>query len=341
MSHCANYLLRKDGVLYQGNSRWGSKSLVRELVWGPAEVYTLLAEQTGAPPFESADSTTRGWIYSEVMTEGAVLADYDARRLLAFGGEDIRALRTMQLAYEQILRCAWPGWRVDYAMGGWGDVAREAGVPIKPFDDVRTPDAWTIDARLVPGSFGVVTVLGAGVPARHVHVSMWDATALAAGPALLDAVAPLPSRPLEAMSLGAMAGAIVDARARRVRYWAAEIPALLDDRMRASWPGWDVARAASLFDHAALAGESATPLAVRMGPLREQVVGELTFESPELARLVDDLRERAARSDVVMARGATEMPRGIPRDRRAHLAALVATLDPDERLSPALRAPFS
>lgn len=341
MSHCANYLLRVGGTLYQGNTRWGSKSLVRELLWGPDEVLPFLQELVGAPPFEQEPPQTAGWIYNEVMTEGAVFADYDAKRLLAFGGEDIRSERALQVAYESILRAAWPGWVVDYA-SGWAEVANEARVPVQPFDD--KPRGLTA-LGLVSLSSDPVTALNHSGPwftlvtlmdstrTRHYHVNAWGAAVLdTPREVIFENLDAIDGQPLVERSCLAQCGVLFDRKLKRLRYWMSEVPARLQAQLEAAWPTWRVMRVEGSAVAQVRFGGDEIAQTPSMTVLREVVASELERGSAGLAAIIAEIRHRLGEPGTRGATGVTEVPKEIEGDRTERLARIIASFPVDERM---------
>jgi hypothetical protein len=139
VSHCANYVLVCGGERITANTRWGAPALPANVFWGPEETFDFVLS------LADADDPSSRLLYGELMCEGAVFADYDRERLLIYGGEDLRYEKPQQHLFIEMLRLAWPGWRADWAYGGWGQVATEAGVAVDPYllDYVRTLQyAW-------------------------------------------------------------------------------------------------------------------------------------------------------------------------------------------------------
>jgi hypothetical protein len=122
VSHCGNYVLDLGGQRLTANTRWGATALPRDVFWGPDPTFDFITSL--------ADEDDH--LYDELMCEGAALVDADRTRLLVWGGEDIAYEKPLQSAYLDLLRLNWPGWRVDWAVGGWAQVATEAGVDVGP-----------------------------------------------------------------------------------------------------------------------------------------------------------------------------------------------------------------
>ena len=348
MSHCANYLLRFGGELYRGNTRWGSKSLLAQLAWGPHAALEMLADVTGASVREESDDPpdTIGWVYDELMCEGAVFADYDERRLTAFGGEDIRYSRTLQLAYLSILERTWPRWDVRYAFGGWPEVARAAGLEPE-LDEARDrAPIVLVPIALSPApathayadtAFVLVTIVDADV--RHYHVrggsdDLWHA----AGDSVLALAAHPPATLVEATNF-AGGGLLVDVGAKRVHYWSAQLPSSAASRLAQQWPGYALAPLdGGVLEQIAATGEEPARIALRMDFVCAPVAEELARDASGIATLIADIATRALQPNVTVAAGALASPPVIAGNLAEHLAAVIAGCPPGERMQPRNRA---
>ncbi|HEY6032622.1 MAG TPA: hypothetical protein VIV58_00145 [Kofleriaceae bacterium] len=297
MSHCANYVLRSGGTVFTGSSRWGGKAVPSEVSMGPDRVLALLAEVVAEG----------GPVYSELMCEGAMFVDVDAKQVLLYGGEDLLYYPLLQVAYLRLVRPRWLGWTVAWATAGWTDIARAGGVELDrdrdrerllqqlpPYLPAATP--ITADDYFAEKRFAVASIDG-----HHVHVAAGANGVLLMEPAALAAaVAAREPQPLVARSLLADGGIVVDTRQRRVRYWIGHASSHLEPRLSASYAGWDIARADPLV------------LAVprpRLAELAIVVSDALTSSAPErMATFLAEIRERAAMPGVAVAAGATAMP---------------------------------
>lgn len=360
MSHCANYVLVLDGQQRIANSRWGSKSLLTSLAFGPESALEFLLEAT--TDIEEEDR----FVYGELMCEGAVFASFDERRLLVFGGEDVRGEKPLQRAYVALLGLAWPGWEVQWAYGGWQDVARASGLdvlpedpgparaldrlePLVPYQKYWGPapdgtyawfhdaDAWhrPIDAERLyfnrSTRFTCVTVRAEDGAVRHYQVAAHCNDVFATGPALLPLLASIPEASFTPASNGADGGLSIDEVQRRVRYWVSyDAKSWLADLVSGAWRDWDVARDdRALAGQLELVGHDSRAVAIPLRLLGEVVLREIGDNS-SISALVDEIRRRASQPNVVVAPGATRLPAGsapVTASRAEFLARLVLQLE--------------
>lgn len=263
-----------------------------------------------------------------------------------FGGEDLRGTRLLQIAYETLLRRAWPGWDARYEPGEWGRIAAEAGVEVGAFDPDDRPltefatlrlaeDAVTGPEFYRQPSFQLASVRDAR-GARHFALSGWGSLLDTQGDALLAGLSELTPQRLVPRCALADRGLLVDQVDQRVRWWAPRFDAALPPRLAARWPGFDVAWVDSVVDQVAAAGDDPSPVALPLGLLRELVAEELLRDG-SIDALLGDLRARASApgASVTLAPGGLTAPPAPP-DARGLVAALTAGLDPDERLAPRL-----
>lgn len=198
-------------------SHWAAAHLHRYLLPGPA----------AACEFVAAQMETDEWL-DDVWGEGGALIDMVRRRLVWFGNLDGLAFRR---AVHRLLRETWPGWSVEWAHGGLGDIAAAVGVPRaavgspEPLDSATLSLAEPGGAQVEPNEQGfddLVTV------SRSDGLRVWvldgvdvDEHPAARGPGLLDA---LPGPGARGASLPAQ-----PARGLHV-----------DPAARTIWAGWSV-----------------------------------------------------------------------------------------------------
>ncbi len=132
MGQRANLVVIENGATDVYYDHWCANRLDTELLWGPDYAAAFARQRKSVPP---------GPLLDDVWCEGAALIDFDRKRLLWFGGEDVvwdvprrRALLAMQ-------RAVWRGWNVQWAHGGIADVAVALG---RPLAEVLTsiPTGW-------------------------------------------------------------------------------------------------------------------------------------------------------------------------------------------------------
>ncbi|MDN5860054.1 MAG: hypothetical protein L0H84_15675 [Pseudonocardia sp.] len=146
MGHRANLVLVERGSATVRYDHWAACNLSDHLVIGLDHVLRWVRQQEFV-----GDHPNGGWL-DVVWASGGLTADLDQNRLVWF---DLPAhdpgRRQVILA---ILARAWPGWTVEYAARGLGDVAEAAGVPRSRVGDLG-PDvrpAATMDATAVDPS---------------------------------------------------------------------------------------------------------------------------------------------------------------------------------------------
>ncbi|MFI6521214.1 hypothetical protein ACIBF1_37065 [Spirillospora sp. NPDC050679] len=119
-----NYAVLRDGSWTLYEAQWGASRLGVELLPGPERA---TAAFTGRTPADR-------WL-DDVTGQGGAVVDHDRRRLLYYAAEtDGYAGRA---AVHEVLRRTWPGWRIDWAWDGQGDLAAYAG---QDRSAVRTDD---------------------------------------------------------------------------------------------------------------------------------------------------------------------------------------------------------
>lgn len=343
MSHCANYVLRFGGEQRVGNTRWGAVGLPENVFYGPDHTLGWL--------LEVLDDESTAFPYNELMCEAAVLADYDAKRLLVYGGEDLRTDVLLQGAYIDMLRRTWPGWQVAWAYGGWQQLAREANVPFEPvprsyhravtkLEPFTEGPQWRapIEAQHYlwnrgAGYIAPITIRDERGVRDHA-VMLTREQAIPSGVRIIELLAGVPTiEPAPALH-AAWTGLVIDTTTRTVAYWQGhELESVDAPALAAAWPGWTVVLDDRGVDaHFRRTGRDPSVVAIAPQLLRE-VVANVMFLGTDgggIGTLVAEIRERAKAPNVTTAPGALRTPptgRLSPDERRAFVAELLAAFD--------------
>ena len=115
MGSRAQYIVRQDGRWDTYYAHWAGGNLHLDLLAGPEHCTRLARAQ---------EPDDRGLMRSGEPV-GAVLIDHDLRRLLWFG--DCRDTFQRKLILATVARM-WPGWRIEWAYDGMGDLAFAVGL---------------------------------------------------------------------------------------------------------------------------------------------------------------------------------------------------------------------
>lgn len=112
MGHEANYILRRGGRTQIFHSHWAALSLVQDIFWGPDETMRFIRSLQAANE-----------LLDEGTCDGAVLVDWDARRLTWFETDRLVQEPVKRRLYARLLEQIWPGWEIHYAEGGISTIA--------------------------------------------------------------------------------------------------------------------------------------------------------------------------------------------------------------------------
>jgi hypothetical protein len=237
MGQRANYVLVEDSGYRLYYSHWNANTAPSDLFWGPEPAVRFIRRQRECSPEEWLD---------EVWCEGGAVVDPIRRRLVLFGGEELRWEVQLRRVYLDLLRCVWKGWSVGWAHGGIVDLARYVGVPkhrvLCTAEPRRHPLGLAVD---LAETEAVISVSDAAGRLGFYPLGHQLDGALQLGPALLEELHSLGGRKslwldehrLVSVGLG---GAHLDVTARRLEFWlAAEAPDI-EERVRSHWPGWTV-----------------------------------------------------------------------------------------------------
>ncbi|MBT9589069.1 hypothetical protein IV102_37395 [bacterium] len=226
MGQRANYAMVTATGYQLYYSHWGANVVDMDLFWGPEAARDFIGSQT----------PTEDWL-DERWCEGGVVMDSAQRRLLLFGGEDVKYDPFLHSVYLRLLECAWPGWETGWAYQGIVDLALFLGVPdsvvlvpepgagrrASPPRLTRAQDPWCRTlVRLdeswyaLENDLSEVLLSGPGVVALLRRLS---------GACLVG-----PEPPQAIMN--------IDENRQRVSYWYPRDRPFLPDLAGAVWPGW-------------------------------------------------------------------------------------------------------
>ncbi|GLZ78520.1 hypothetical protein Afil01_33270 [Actinorhabdospora filicis] len=253
---------------------------------GPDVVFRWLAvldaDGRFSEPLPEADADHHVWL-GDLSCEGAILIDADRRELLLYWSHAGTAYRVAMLdGYAR----TWPGWRIEWAFDGLGDLlARIGHGPAAVRDELWSADAVDRDAP-EPGERFVVSRAGGGVHGLggDSREPWWY------GVSLLDRLPGAHS----AAAWGEMpdGGMHLDEAARTAVVWSALPLRGLRDAWERLWPGWRLElRGADVDAQIALCGGLFAPppidLPRELKDLVKRVVRDWPIESVLRERGVD------------------------------------------------------
>lgn len=155
MGHRANLVLVEHGIATVYYDHWAACDLSNHLAVGPGHAVRWVRRQEFV-----GDDPDGGWL-DELWASGGLTVDLDRHWLVWFDipGDNEPRRRRVILA---LLDRTWPGWTVQYAARGIGDVAEAAGVPRRrvgdPGPDVRPNAKVDVTATIdTSGMAGALT----------------------------------------------------------------------------------------------------------------------------------------------------------------------------------------
>ena len=107
MSEPAVFCLIRDGQSSFYGDRWAGAFLYREILWGPEDFEAWVTQL--------AELDEEEW---EGDGCGAVVADFDRRKLVWLAEADWLQVPSVLDLYEQLLRASWAGFEVSFAVEG-------------------------------------------------------------------------------------------------------------------------------------------------------------------------------------------------------------------------------
>ena len=292
VGHRANLVLLDEAGWSIYYSHWAARDLHLDLARGPAH----------AIRFVRAQDRASGWI-GRTWAEGGALIDTGRRRLLFFAGGDLCELGYRRAYFEFTAR-TWPGWTLQWAYGGLGDIAAALGVdravldlpeavtepepPLLSQDGTR--DWWALLS--VSDAVGRVSAVCLDAGAGR-HWALW------VGPGVLARL-PAPWPTPEPAGATPDWGLHLDLGRQQLGWWTARSDPLLH-RVASRWPGWQVEFWEDGYEQhlAACEGQvTAPPVDLEQGRrlLRDQLSAPRTDSVAGLPDLI--ARQRAEGHDV-------------------------------------------
>ncbi|MGE2715550.1 hypothetical protein ACQI4L_15955 [Mycolicibacterium litorale] len=192
----------------------------------------LLAGPEMAKRYILAQKTSEFWT-DELWSDGGLLLDLVARRLLFFGEELMTTMNERRAMFE-VLRIVWPGYSISWAYGATAEIAASVGVPIPLRDEPSRPEVKLAgDTDRLHHLVTVINELGT----VRAWPLWWGSSAAWHGPQLLDM---LPGAGQPSLQLGIVpeSGVHIDVPNKTVGLWVTNpIPGLLR-WLPELWPGW-------------------------------------------------------------------------------------------------------
>lgn len=121
MGQRANLIIIENFTYCLYYSHWCAISLPKDLFWGPEHALNFIKMQ------KRVDKET-GWL-DEIWAEGGTVLDLDKKKLLLYGGEELRQDILLRRVYMEALARVWEGWNVKWASEGIADLAEYVGYP--------------------------------------------------------------------------------------------------------------------------------------------------------------------------------------------------------------------
>jgi hypothetical protein len=312
MGHRANFVLVEQGKATIYYSHWGAKTIPDMLVAGPDRCWNSIQRLT--PGSELLDN---------VWAEGGLLLDRDQRRLLFWGGEEIKYTPYLRRVFLPALRLLWPEWTVEWALYGVADLADalhidRSAVLIGEFAEGFHPENPLSDEVLLENEFEttLITIKEKDGMVLNYRMCGLPGSILSVGPHLLDVLArkkpdTLPHERDEEFE----EGAFLDLANRQIWVWE---KSTLDPRylaaLRTLWPGWYVAgHGEGIVRQVILSGHDPFPIMVPQDEARAALLKVLAAEDlpmPTLSNLVNAITTAVPEeaSQVKIASGFFSVP---------------------------------
>ncbi|QQZ63308.1 hypothetical protein JI735_12975 [Paenibacillus sonchi] len=238
MGQRANLLIVRNRSYELYYSHWCANTLPRDLFWGPEYAVEFIELQT------KVDES--GWL-NDIWAEGGAVLDLDIKKLLIYGGEDIRFDIPLRNLYIQLMQKTWNGWEIEWAYGGIADLASYVGYPKEKVLTVGDSDLnsiclappeekdWVETVASVRFSANEMLIfpLGGGIEEYLLHgLEIVDKIDKAYGYQKLALSEWKKDFPLGGFHL--------DIPQKRLEFWHADVISGLFSQLQNKWPGWDI-----------------------------------------------------------------------------------------------------
>ncbi|NIK69678.1 hypothetical protein [Paenibacillus sp. BK720] len=120
MGHRANLLIVKGDSYELYYSHWNAITMPEDLFWGARHARKFIKKQVAVDNSEWLD---------EVWAEGGVVFDKKQKKLVFYGGEDLRYGIPLRRLFLKLMEKVWDGWEIQWAFNGIMDLAAYVGYP--------------------------------------------------------------------------------------------------------------------------------------------------------------------------------------------------------------------
>ncbi|GAA2386896.1 hypothetical protein GCM10010420_07210 [Streptomyces glaucosporus] len=224
-------VVSEDGGHDLYESRSGAVGIDLDLLAGPGAVL----------PFARSHPAAEHW-RDDLHCEGGALIDPYREVLLFFAWEGPSVRMRHRAAFMELMRRAWPGWRLRWAYGGPAELRSHPGpAPAPEVPGGRNPDVYPgpaigPDDEDLADDDPLVCAVTVGTGRCHAITDLGDHP-VAEGPGLLGRLASAPRH--RACRWAAESGIHIDPERRRVGWWLLDVQAGAY-AMAERWPGWTV-----------------------------------------------------------------------------------------------------
>lgn len=333
MGHRANYALVEDGQQRLYFSRWGAIVVPSVLLGGPEATSVYIRALT---PTDH--------LLNNTWAEGGIVLDIDQKHLLFWGGQyAIDCTTSVRRTFLAVLRTLWPGWTVEWAMGGIVDLARSVGWDVSQVIDTHFDENLAsavlheneahIDGRTLrttqrlENGLTVLSVRRANSGVADYLLSTPQDRVLRIGPRLLDLISrkqggPLPHEngPVDMDTL------LIDETTHTLWLYNSLFsdPRFLEAYMR-YWPEWHVrVHADGIVGHVQLSGRDPAPVKASeeraIAALLDELMSESTVDPERLYQALTRDGEQVAVGTAFFSRDDAPLT---PEQRREILSQLV------------------
>lgn len=270
MSEPAVFVLIRDGQKRYFADRWANAFLFREILWGPDELERWLTE----------DQEIDDWTDE---ASGGVVVDYDNRKLVWSGDDEMLEIPRVESAYGRLLQASWPGFDIEFGGRGLMDLAAAAGkADAEDYDDESYQRSGTVreaigydgddeddseddyddeeDQYDEDDTRAWITLIDTDGAIRHRNVPEITEDLVSGKESAIAELARLPAAEIPNESV-VTEGMWIDQTRREIGVWGGRKARAAFEKMQTAWSGWTVRAAEDGYaEQCAVSGPAGLPM---------------------------------------------------------------------------------
>lgn len=238
MGHRANLIIVRNHSYELYYSHWCANTLPKNIFWGEQYAIKFIEMQT------KVDESR--WL-NDAWAEGGAILDADKKKVMFYGGEDIRYNIPLRDLYVKLMGYIWEGWEIKWAYEGIVDLAAYVGYPKEKVLTGRKNDCAHTSLAPPEEKDWVDTVASVKFsPNEMLLFPLWGGidNYLPYGPDLVNRIDKAYGYPRISLSEWShdfpIGGFHIDMERRRLEFWHANVIPNISQQLQEKWSDWEV-----------------------------------------------------------------------------------------------------